>query len=53
MGWREFRAWLRELSRQQDQIAGQGQMSPDSWDNYENDAFFARQREKQARMRGR
>lgn len=53
MGWREFRAWIRVMNGQREQDAGQTQTDPDSWSGEQNDSWWAEQRAKQARMRGR
>jgi hypothetical protein len=53
MGWRELRNWLRELNRAVAAERGDAKTAPDSWDGYENDAWFAQQREKHRQLRGR
>jgi len=53
MGWIELRGWLREMNRSRLVDAKQYQADPDSWDGAENDSFWAEQRAKQDRMRGR
>lgn len=53
MGWREFRAWLREMNRASDAEQGRGVSDPDSWEGSQADPFWAEQREKQRQIRGR
>lgn len=53
MGWREFRAWLRERNRSVERRA-EGQMaSADSWAGRENDPWWAEQDRKRDELRGR
>ncbi len=53
MGWRQFRAWLRECNRAREAEAGRAQTDPDSWDGYENDRWWAERRAQHQQMRGR
>lgn len=46
MGWREFRAWRRELVRTLDLRAGRTRTDPDSWDGQQNDPWWEEQRRK-------
>lgn len=46
MGWRELRAWLREMRRALKEERGLAQTAPDSWDGYEQDGWWAEQRQK-------
>lgn len=56
MGWRELQSWLRATNRMiEREIAAQrgGPTDPDSWDGVGHDPWWAEQRAKQRRMRGR
>ncbi len=49
MGWLELLAWAKAMNRQQKGP----EMSPDSWDGYENDPWYQGERQKRAAERQR
>lgn len=53
MGWRELQGHLAALSRLRARKQGREQTDPDSWSGYEADSWWAEQRRKADRMRGR
>lgn len=53
MGWVELRQWLRELNKIREARAGLRKTDPDSWAGEESDVWWAEQRAKRERERGR
>jgi len=52
MGWRELRAWLRELNRSARRRREGSRTHPDSWAGKEGDPFWAQVAAKHRQMRG-
>jgi hypothetical protein len=53
MGWLELLGHLRRLKDVREREAGRDKTDPDSWDGAGNDSWWAEQRAKADRMRGR
>lgn len=53
MGWREFRAWLRERNRSIKRQTQRNKSAPESWANRDSDGWWAEQDRLREQMRGR